>query len=237
MNQSESIAELAKALNKVQSEHLFALTDKENPFFKSKYADLSSVWSVARDPLIKNGLSVVQTFDVGNNMMPIIVTTLLHTSGEWIRGSLEMPILKADPQAVGSSITYGRRYALSAMLGICPEDDDGDKGMARNDSQPEEYTAPPQTYTDTATPQVDPSQMTKKQANFIMVLGKEFNLEEGEIKEFVRWVADQRGLDPKSKDLVKALLGDGDDPRPVFGDWYEQWVGSRLDNALEDAPL
>jgi len=126
---SESIAELAKALNKVQSEHLFALTDKENPFFKSKYADLSSVWSVARDPLIKNGLSVVQTFDVGNNMMPIIVTTLLHTSGEWIRGSLEMPILKADPQAVGSSITYGRRYALSAMLGICPEDDDGDKGM------------------------------------------------------------------------------------------------------------
>jgi len=69
------------------------------------------------------------------------------------------------------------------------------------------------------------------------MLGKEFSLEEGEIKEFVRWVADQRGLDPKSKDVVRVLLGEGDDPRPVIKDWYEQWVGSRLDNALEDAPL
>jgi len=129
MEQSESIDLLAGALSKVQSNELFALTDKENPFFKSKYADLSSVWSVARKPLIDNGLSVVQTFDADDGDAPIIVTTLLHVSGQWIRGRLRVPITKVDPQAVGSSITYGRRYALSAILGICPEDDDAEKAM------------------------------------------------------------------------------------------------------------
>jgi len=129
MEQSENIELLAEALNKVQANELFALTDKENPFFHSKYADLSSVWGVARKPLIDNGLSVVQTFDADEGDAPIIVTTLLHNSGQWIRGRLRVPITKVDPQAVGSSITYGRRYALSAILGICPEDDDAEKAM------------------------------------------------------------------------------------------------------------
>ena len=132
MEQSDKIDELAKALNKVQANKLFALTDKSNPFFKSKYADLSSVWEAVRDPLLENGLSVAQTFAQSDTGSINIVTTLLHESGQWIRGCLTMPILKQDPQAAGSSITYGRRYALSAMLGICPEDDDGEKGMVRN---------------------------------------------------------------------------------------------------------
>jgi hypothetical protein len=125
MNQSEKIEALASALNNVQREELFALTDKENPFFKSKYADLSSVWSVARKPLTDNGLSVVQTMRVGERDNPIIVTTLLHKSGQWIRGELEMPAPKKDPQQFGSAVTYGRRYSLAALLGVCPADDDG----------------------------------------------------------------------------------------------------------------
>jgi hypothetical protein len=146
MEQSENIGKLAGALNKVQANELFALTDKKNPFFKSKYADLSSVWSVARQPLVENGLSVVQTFDVDQSHnetpsgdAPIIVTTLLHDSGQWIRGRLKVPITKSDPQAVGSSITYGRRYALSAILGICPEDDDAEKAMKTSrDGRPQQ---------------------------------------------------------------------------------------------------
>jgi hypothetical protein len=122
--QSKDIGELADALNRTQQESLFALTDNENPFFKSKYADLSSVWSVAREPLTKNGLSVAQTMRVGERDNPIIVTTLLHRSGQWIRGELEMPAPKKDPQQFGSAVTYGRRYALAAILGICPADDD-----------------------------------------------------------------------------------------------------------------
>jgi len=140
MEQSENIELLADALCKVQANELFALTDKENPFFKSKYADLSSVWGVARKPLVDNGLSVVQTFDADEGDAPIIVTTLLHNSGQWIRGRLKVPITKVDPQAVGSSITYGRRYALSAILGICPEDDDAEKAMktSRGGAKPEQ---------------------------------------------------------------------------------------------------
>ena len=129
MEQSEKIDLLAKALNKVQANELFALTDKQNPFFKSKYADLSSVWSVARKPLVDNGLSVVQTFASCGPDCVNIVTTLLHESGQWIRGCLTIPMLKQDPQAAGSAITYGRRYSLSALLGICPDDDDGEKAM------------------------------------------------------------------------------------------------------------
>ena len=192
MNQSDSIANIAKALNRVQAEHLFALTDKSNPFFKSKYADLSSVWTVARTPLIENGLSVVQTFDVGNNGLPIIVTTLLHTSGEWIKGSLEMPILKPDPQAVGSSITYARRYALSAMVGICPEDDDGEKGMARKQSEK---------------PKKEPSgEMSKKQSDAIMKIGNSFDLTESEIIEMVKWKAEKENLNPRSWKIVNSLM-------------------------------
>lgn len=153
-NQSEEIKDLAVALNKVQQEDLFALTDKENPFFKSKYADLSSVWSVARKPLNENGLSVVQTMRVGERDNPIIVTTLLHESGQWIRGELEMPAPKKDPQQFGSAVTYGRRYSLAAMLGICPVDDDAQgatdsmkkepkttgKKSPKNSSEPKDFT-------------------------------------------------------------------------------------------------
>jgi hypothetical protein len=129
--QSEKIELLATALSKVQQEELFALTDKKNPFFKSKYADLSSVWSVARKPLTENGLSVVQTMDVGGNGDPVIVTTLFHNSGQWIKGRLEMPAPKKDPQSFGAAITYGRRYSLAAILGVCPEDDDAESAMRR----------------------------------------------------------------------------------------------------------
>ena len=208
MNQSDSIANIAKALNRVQAEHLFALTDKSNPFFKSKYADLSSVWTVARTPLIENGLSVVQTFDVGNNGLPIIVTTLLHTSGEWIKGSLEMPILKPDPQAVGSSITYARRYALSAMVGICPEDDDGEKGMARKKN---------------AVPKKESSgEMSKKQSDAIMKIGNSFDLTESEIIEMVKWKAEKEDLNPRSWKIVNFLM-----PRENFEAVLTEYIESR----------
>ena len=130
MEHSEQIDKLAKALNKVQATELFALKDKTNPFFKSKYADLTSVWDAIRQPLVENGLSIVQTFDVDQD--PIIVTTLLHESGQWLRGSLKVPMVKNDPQAMGSAITYGRRYSISSIIGVCPTDDlDAEPAMVR----------------------------------------------------------------------------------------------------------
>lgn len=136
-NQSENINELASALAKCQGELQPAIKDSKNPFFKSKYADLNSVWSVCREPLSKYGLSVIQTMDKEDGAL-ILITTLAHSSGQWIRSRTPIPLLKQDPQAMGSSITYIRRYSLSAIVGVSTdEDDDGEKAMNRNSKKNE----------------------------------------------------------------------------------------------------
>ena len=132
-NQSEMINELATALSKCQGEITPAIKDSNNPFFKSKYADLNAVWSVCREPLSKHGLAVIQTMDKDEAGALVLLTTLVHSSGQWIRSKTPIPLLKSDPQAMGSSITYMRRYSLSAIVGISTdEDDDGEKAMNRN---------------------------------------------------------------------------------------------------------
>ena len=135
MNKSETIGKLAEALSKAQGMMKGAIKDSENPFFKSVYADLASVWDACREPLSKNGLSVTQTTRIADNGEPVIITTLLHSSGEWMSGELLVKPVKADPQSVGSAITYGRRYALSAIVGIAPEDDDGEKAQGRQHTE------------------------------------------------------------------------------------------------------
>lgn len=124
MEQSTDIAELAKALSLAQSEIKGAVKDAANPFFKSHYADLSSVWEACRAAITKNGLSIMQTGnDTGDTVT--VITQLMHSSGQWIRGSFNAKPVKADPQGIGSCITYLRRYSLAAMVGVAPEDDDG----------------------------------------------------------------------------------------------------------------
>ncbi|MGI5828446.1 MAG: ERF family protein [Patescibacteria group bacterium] len=123
MQHSESIKELAAALVKAQAKITNAPQTKVNPFFKSKYADLSTVIDTIKKPLTDNGLSVIQGNEVSENGV-VITTMLLHESGEWIESKLNMPITKQDPQAMGSAITYGRRYALSAIIGIASDEDD-----------------------------------------------------------------------------------------------------------------
>ena len=123
---SAEIGELAKALAAAQGEMTAASKDATNPHFKSRYATLASVWDAIRGPLSRNGLSVSQVLETPENGPGVIVRTiLLHTSGQWIASRYVMPIAdKLTPQAVGSAITYARRYALSAIVGIAPDDDD-----------------------------------------------------------------------------------------------------------------
>jgi hypothetical protein len=122
---TEATGKLAAALAKAQAEIKGAKKDAENPFFKSTYADLASTWEACREALSKNELAVVQPTDLVDGAM-ILKTILMHSSGESITGIL--PIMvgdKATAQQVGSAITYARRYALAAMVGVAPEDDDG----------------------------------------------------------------------------------------------------------------
>ena len=129
MQKSDQIAELAAALSKCQAEIGKASKDSTNPHFKSKYADLESVWDTAREPMTKHGLAVLQTFTETGGDSVNIVTVLTHTSGQFISGILTIPLVKRDAQGVGSAITYGRRYSLAAILGIVQTDDDGNEAV------------------------------------------------------------------------------------------------------------
>lgn len=128
---SESIKEIAAALAKAQGQFDHAKKDVKNEFFKSKYADLASVIDAAKKPLSDNGLAVVQIVDTDHDGLVILETTLMHTSGEWISGKYPIRPTKQDPQAVGSAITYARRYAFSAMTGIAADDDDGNAAVQK----------------------------------------------------------------------------------------------------------
>ena len=126
--QSESITDLAKALLNVQRTVRPVTKDAENPFTKSWYASLNSVMDACRDTLIENGIWLCQypvPVEQPNSLG--LVTQLTHAeSGQWQSSLAVVPLPKADPQGMGSAVTYARRYALTAMLGMVTEDDDGE---------------------------------------------------------------------------------------------------------------
>jgi ERF superfamily len=129
--QSDQINELATALSKVQGELTPAIKDSKNPFFKSSYADLSSVWNCCKDALSKYGLAIIQTMDAKDGQN-VLITTLAHASGQWMRSCLPILNEKNNAQGLGSAITYMRRYALSAIVGItCDDDDDGNEACSQ----------------------------------------------------------------------------------------------------------
>lgn len=103
-----------------------ALKDSTNPHFKSKYADLTSVWEACRDALTKNGLSVAQVTEFEGEQC-WIRTILLHSSGEMLEGRYPLRPIANTPQGMGSAISYARRYALAAMVGVVADDDDGNE--------------------------------------------------------------------------------------------------------------
>ena len=130
MKTSDSIKELATALAKAQATMAGAKKDSTNPHFRSKYADLASIWEACRDALTSNGIAVVQMTRATAEEAVIVETRLMHSSGEWTEGELLVPVTKADAQGYGSAITYARRYALAAAVGVAPEDDDGNAAAA-----------------------------------------------------------------------------------------------------------
>ena len=141
--QSEQLNELAAALAKAQGEMSAASKDSANPFFKSKYADLSSVWEACRLPLSKNGLSVSQPLGlVGETGEKMALTTLLmHSSGQWVASTMVLPSCP-KPQELGSVITYYRRYALAALVGVYQADDDAELAQRGVEKQKQDHSAP-----------------------------------------------------------------------------------------------
>ena len=131
MNSSATVKELATALAIVQGQLTFAKKDSKNPFFKSNYADLESVWDACRSLLSDNGLAIMQFPGdyVDGNMT--LTTVMTHSSGEWVAQNMSLPVSKPDAQGAGSAITYMRRYALAAIVGVVQADDDGNSASEK----------------------------------------------------------------------------------------------------------
>lgn len=123
---------LDAALFKAQGEFAPVIKKSENPHFKSKYADFASIIETVEPVLRENGLMVHQTLSHINGI-PALRTALKHVSGEFVEDLTPLVMLKVDPQAAGSSITYFKRYSLLAILGLAPvgEDDDAESGAGR----------------------------------------------------------------------------------------------------------
>lgn len=121
MKTSESIDQIATALAAAQGEMKNATLNRQNPHFKSKYADLAGIRDTVTPALSKHGIAVVHGIDVMESGLAV-VTRLIHTSGQWVES--RFPIAYDKPQTMGSGITYGRRYNLSAITNIAADEDD-----------------------------------------------------------------------------------------------------------------
>lgn len=146
MKTSESIAALAASLATAQGELKNVEKGKINPHFKSRYADIADGLDVVRPVFSKHGLSVVQATDyMPDTGVFVLVTRIIHKSGEWIESTYPLPT-NGKPQDVGSALTYARRYALFSLAGVAGTDEDDDGNDAQNTTQarkPASRPAPP----------------------------------------------------------------------------------------------
>ena len=138
--QSEQINELAAAIVKAQLGLTPAIKDHVNPFFKSKYADLPSVWEAAAS-FRENGIAITQSPMDAPDEYIVLDTQLSHISGQWMRSRLKIRVAKNDPQGYGSALTYARRYALGCMTGIVTEEDDDGNAASHAQPKAQAYTA------------------------------------------------------------------------------------------------
>lgn len=143
MKFSDSMSSIAKALLSVQQEIEPIVKDSTNPHFKNNYASHEKMNEYAKPILNRHGVVLIQGADdaLGPHGGIMVSTMLLHTSGEWVKSSIEMPLQKNDPQGAGSAITYGRRYGLSAILALTTEEDDDAEGATRHTRQMQSVAA------------------------------------------------------------------------------------------------
>jgi hypothetical protein len=127
---SEQFDAIAAALAKAQGVMDAASKDAANPHFKAKFASLASVREAIRKPLSENGIAYIQTLRTNEGAVEVD-TRLIHSSGQFIGDTLRVPLAQATPQGVGSASSYGRRYALMAIVGLAAEDDDAEAAHGR----------------------------------------------------------------------------------------------------------
>lgn len=171
MNKSESIKNISIAMAKFQGEVKQPLKDKENPFFKSKYVPLESVVEAIMDIAPKHGLSFMQ-WALNNEEGNVgVATIVMHESGEFIE--FDPMFMKADkdtPQAKGATLTYAKRYTLSAIFGITSDDDDdGNSASGNSTKQAPKQTPRPQAPKPKTSSSSQQSEIEKKAKQYIKI--------------------------------------------------------------------
>lgn len=149
LTHSNEIGDLAKALAAARKKFKAVKKEQTNPFFKSKYADLSAVIEATEAALSEHGLSIIQS-PITHETMAGVTTMLVHESGQWMRGDLLLPVAKGDAQGVGSAITYARRYSYQGMVNVAAETDDDANSASGKEAQAKAATMqkPPARRTD-----------------------------------------------------------------------------------------
>lgn len=175
---SETVTDLFKALHQAQGQLAGVKRDSVNPHFKNRYASLENVIEAAKGPLQANGLAFTQAPGRLIDGAVEVTTMLMHTSGQWMRSTLHVPLAKTDPQGVGSAITYGSRYSLMAALGLPPVDDDAEAALGRgNHAAPAQTKAPAHTKPGEADVYVDAAIAALKTAKTEKALAEWFKSE------------------------------------------------------------
>ena len=129
MTTSETIGAIAPALIKAQSQMQGITKEGKNPAFKSKYVTLDSILDTLRPILTSNGLMLTQGSSKPETLQAVTVESrIIHASGEWISTTVTIPVTKPDAHGLGSALTYGRRYSVSALLAISADEDDDANG-------------------------------------------------------------------------------------------------------------
>jgi len=200
---SSKINELATALCKVQSSTLLAKKDGKNPHFKSKYATLPELWECCRQALTENGLCVSQVIAKDGDKS-VLISLLLHTSGQWIKSTMELLPIKPGPQEMGSLITYMRRYAFAGLLGIAPGDSTDDDGEKAEKSFREAAKKQP--------PKEDAYYKLSKMV-------KDFALDQSRLEEFIELECERFNCDVPT--LVNGALQTPDIFLKNYSDWLK----------------
>jgi len=196
-NQSEKIGQLATALAKAQSTLQPAKRDASNPFFKSHYATMESIWEAIRDTLTKNGLSIVQSTELVGTAWAVR-TVLIHSSGEWIDSLY--PILSDKPgaQSFGAGHSYARRFSLMGVVGIPTHDDDGESITVRGDETVINRQLP--ANTSGFTPGMPNRKITEPQRKRLFAKSKAAGLNEDDVKKLITSFGYQSTADIGTKD-------------------------------------
>ena len=189
--------QLLESLAKMQGNLENAKKESENPFFKSRYADLNTCLQTAKKVLAENGLSVSQHCTFDGNMVQC-VTVLGHSSGQMMVSTLNVPVTKKDPQGIGMAITYARRYAFSSVIGLAQADDDAESSVVHTETQeepPAEIPADAPAY----------EYATDKQVKLIRAIIGKNHIEEDSIKKRYR-VANLESLSkPQASECIRIL--------------------------------